>query len=192
MSETYCGNNRFEIGLRRLGTPYECLKKGIGYGLHSDLSDYNPNYDPIIPAVPTYCGMGVLPEGVQQGTPASCLRKGVGVGKRLQYQRTHTSPPQPLPRSPSQPPPRSPPQPLPRSPPQPLPRSPPQPLPRSPPQPLISLSPPLIFFLKRWWPLIVAVIVFAVLMYFKVNRVETVIITLLTFTVTLLLNITYF
>ena len=87
MADIYCGNNQFEIGPRRLGTPYECLKKGVGYGLHSDLSDYNPNYEPIIPPIPTYCGTGDVPEGVQQGTPASCLRKGVGVGKRLQYNR---------------------------------------------------------------------------------------------------------
>lgn len=99
----YCGNNRLEIGQRRVGTPYECLKKGIGYGLHSDLSNFNPEYDPIIPSN-IYCGMGNVPEDKELGTPSACLRKGVGIGKKLQYDRRHPTPrhypqpPQPSPR----------------------------------------------------------------------------------------------
>jgi hypothetical protein len=99
----YCGNNRLEIGRRRLGTPYECLKKGIGYGLHSDISAFNPQYEPIIPSN-IYCGMGDVPEDKEVGTPSACLRKGVGIGKKLQYDRGQ---------SPRQPPPQ-PPQPMPR------------------------------------------------------------------------------
>lgn len=83
----YCGNNRFEIRGRRLGTPYECLKKGIGYGLHSDLSGYNPRYEPIFETPKIYCGNGPPPDNREQGTPAACLRKGVGVGKKIQFSR---------------------------------------------------------------------------------------------------------
>lgn len=82
----YCGNNLYEVGNRRIGTPYECLKKGIGQGLNSDLADFNPNYQPII-ADNTYCGTGTPPPGKQMGTSTSCLRKGVGIGKKLQYDR---------------------------------------------------------------------------------------------------------
>lgn len=84
--EIYCGNNLYEVGNRRIGTPYECLKKGVGQGLNSDLTGFNPNYQAII-ADNTYCGTGAPPAGKQMGTPTSCLRKGVGIGKKLQYER---------------------------------------------------------------------------------------------------------
>lgn len=92
--EIYCGNNQFELGPgKRLGTPHECLKKGVGQGLHSDLSRFNPNYQAIIPDN-SYCGSGVVPQGKTLGTPASCLRKGVGLGMKLQFERqlVNTSP----------------------------------------------------------------------------------------------------
>jgi hypothetical protein len=84
--QIYCGNNLYELGNRRIGTPYECLKKGVGKGLHSDLTGFNPNYQAII-ADSTYCGTGTPPQGKQMGTPTSCLRKGVGIGKKLQHDR---------------------------------------------------------------------------------------------------------
>jgi hypothetical protein len=84
--QIYCGNNLYEVGNRRIGTPYECLRRGIGQGLKSDLTDFNPNYQAII-ADNTYCGTGAPPAGKQMGTPTSCLRKGVGIGKKLQYDR---------------------------------------------------------------------------------------------------------
>ena len=86
MNQIYCGNNLFEIGNKRLGTPYECLKKGIGYGLRSDLTGFNPNYQPII-VVDKWCGAAAPPPGQRLGTPTECLRKGIGVGKRLQFFR---------------------------------------------------------------------------------------------------------
>jgi hypothetical protein len=94
MSNIYCGNNLFELQTsgRRVGTSYECLKKGIGYGLHMDLSDFNPNYRAII-ADNTYCGNGTPPPGKITGTPTSCLRKGIGIGKKLQYDRRGIIPP---------------------------------------------------------------------------------------------------
>lgn len=84
--QIYCGNNLYEVGNRRIGTPYECLKKGVGQGLHSDLTGFNPNYQAIV-ADNTYCGTGAPPAGKQMGTPTSCLRKGVGIGKKLQHER---------------------------------------------------------------------------------------------------------
>lgn len=84
--QIYCGNNLYEVGNRRIGTPYECLRRGIGQGLNSDLTGFNPNYQAII-ADNTYCGTGTPPAGKQMGTPTSCLRKGVGIGKKLQYDR---------------------------------------------------------------------------------------------------------
>lgn len=84
--QIYCGNNLYEVGNRRIGTPYECLRKGIGQGLNSDLTGFNLNYQAII-ADNTYCGTGAPPAGKQMGTPTSCLRKGVGIGKKLQYDR---------------------------------------------------------------------------------------------------------
>jgi len=84
--QIYCGNNLYEVGNRRIGTPYECLKRGIGQGLNSDMTGFNPNYQAII-ADNTYCGTGTPPVGKQMGTPTSCLRKGVGIGKKLQYDR---------------------------------------------------------------------------------------------------------
>lgn len=84
--QIYCGNNLYEVGNRRIGTPYECLKKGVGQGLNSDLTGFNPNYQAII-ADNMYCGTGAPPAGKQMGTPTACLRKGVGIGKKLQYER---------------------------------------------------------------------------------------------------------
>jgi hypothetical protein len=86
-SKIYCGNNAYEIGDRRLGTPYECLRKGIGKGLHLDLKDYNPNYK-AIDETNTYCGTKqTLPSGKVLGTRTECLRKGIGIGKKLHYEK---------------------------------------------------------------------------------------------------------
>jgi hypothetical protein len=93
--QIYCGNNLYELGNRRIGSPYQCLKKGIGRGLHLDLTDFNPNYSPIIPDN-TYCGNNNPPPGKVIGTPASCLRKGIGIGKKMQYDQRGIMPP-PLP-----------------------------------------------------------------------------------------------
>ena len=84
--QIYCGNNLYDLGNKRIGTPYECLRKGIGKGLNSDLTGFNPNYQAIIPDN-TYCGTGRPPAGKRRGTPTSCLRKGLGIGKKLQYER---------------------------------------------------------------------------------------------------------
>lgn len=90
--QIYCGNNLYELGGSRLGSPYECLKKGIGRGLHLDLIDFNPNYRPII-ADNIYCGKNNPPIGKILGSPTACLRKGVGIGKKIQYDRRGLIPP---------------------------------------------------------------------------------------------------
>jgi hypothetical protein len=83
----YCGNNAYDIGDRRLGTLYECLKMGIGKGLHSDLKGYNPNYK-AIDETNTYCGTKQEPpSGKVFGTRTDCLRKGIGIGKKLLYEK---------------------------------------------------------------------------------------------------------
>jgi hypothetical protein len=84
----YCGNNQFELNRgKRLGTPYECLKQGVGIGLHSSLKGYNPQYAPIHQNT-DYCGTAQIPPvGRTMGTPTRCLMKGIGVGKKLQYER---------------------------------------------------------------------------------------------------------
>jgi hypothetical protein len=82
--DMYCGNNYYEAIGKYLGTPYECLKKGVGAGLVGDLSNFNPNYRAIIPN-DKYCGMTNVPQGMIQGTRTECLSKGYGIGLKKQY-----------------------------------------------------------------------------------------------------------
>lgn len=82
----YCGNNYFAMGNTPLGTPYECMKRGVGAGLHGDLTNFSPRYQPIFPNN-KYCGRGTPPLGKVQGRPHECLSKGYGVGLKLQYER---------------------------------------------------------------------------------------------------------
>jgi len=91
----YCGNNlRSPLlipngGDCRLGTSYECLKKGIGYGIYSPIDLEFINYEPIDPPENIYCGDKTpLPEQYERfGRRGNCLRKGVGIGKRIRLQR---------------------------------------------------------------------------------------------------------
>lgn len=94
MSQIYCGNNQHDLGpQKRLGSLYECLRKGIGRGLSADISNFNPLYTPIIPNN-DYCGTDPIPPpGKVLGTPTSCLRKGVGIGMKMQFDRNWTYPP---------------------------------------------------------------------------------------------------
>lgn len=87
----YCGNNYFEKGNRPLGTPYECMKKGIGAGLRGDLSNFSPNYRPIFPN-DKFCGIGKTPANMVRGKPHECLSKGYGIGLKLQYDRRRSEP----------------------------------------------------------------------------------------------------
>lgn len=84
--ETYCGNNAYELENKRLGSRYECFRKGVGVGLN--LPIVPERYEPI-DRYRVYCGNERrLPEGYNvMGTRADCLRKGVGVGKRMAAER---------------------------------------------------------------------------------------------------------
>lgn len=86
---TYCGNNKFELqsGDKVLGTPYQCLRKGIGAGLNAPSSGTN-EYEPIDPPAPTFCGTSQPPDGKVMGTRGTCFRKGFGVGQRIKVERS--------------------------------------------------------------------------------------------------------
>jgi len=85
----YCGNNRNDPkitgGTHTIGNNYECLRKGIGVGLHMP---YDPAYT--LPHAPIdsrkyYCGTALaLPAAggyFSTGSPSICFRSGIGVGK---------------------------------------------------------------------------------------------------------------
>lgn len=81
----YCGNNYYKLEGKRLGSRYDCFRKGIGVGLNLRNIEYEP-YEPI-DRWAVWCGKGRMPRGYNHvGTRSECLRKGVGVGKRLQFQ----------------------------------------------------------------------------------------------------------
>lgn len=86
---TYCGNNRRHPDLvnktRRKGTRYECLRKGIGVGLHSPVDpSYAGPYKPI-DKTRIYCGNQKKHSDAYArfGSITDCMRKGVGIGKML-------------------------------------------------------------------------------------------------------------
>ena len=91
----YCGNNALSPfliqngGNKILGTNYECLKTGIGYGIHAPLDMDFINYIAIDQPDNIYCGDKTpLPDKYDAfGKRSSCLRKGVGQGKRIALQR---------------------------------------------------------------------------------------------------------
>ena len=85
----YCGNNRNDPkitgGTHTIGSNYQCLRKGIGTGLHMP---YDPSYT--LPHAPIdgrkyYCGNQVPPPAgrgyFSTGSPSICFRTGVGVGR---------------------------------------------------------------------------------------------------------------
>lgn len=85
--KTYCGNNNNYNGLlratHRLGSNYECLRKGIGAGSRLPYDqEYSENYDPV-DTRKFYCGNSpeVPPEYFAVGSPSKCLAVGIGIGK---------------------------------------------------------------------------------------------------------------
>ena len=84
----YCGNNannRSVVrGERVIGTRFDCMRKGVGQGLHMPYdSTYLDDYLPI-DNTRSYCGTEEkLPEGYDRfGNLHECFVKGVGVGRR--------------------------------------------------------------------------------------------------------------
>jgi hypothetical protein len=108
MSLFTCTNNRnhpdLVVGLKRIGTRYECLKRGIGLGRNLPFDpSYAVDYDPI-DRTRTYCGLqNRKPMGYNRmGSPSSCLRTGVGIGRRMRaLQGRRAAPRRPSPRRPS-------------------------------------------------------------------------------------------
>ena len=87
----YCGNNLYELNKNnfKLGTRYECLKKGIGKGLSLPVDPkYKGKYKPIIPNN-IYCGdkLRSPDKNKRLGTPSGCLQKGIGIGKKLKAKK---------------------------------------------------------------------------------------------------------
>jgi hypothetical protein len=96
----YCGNNGNSPllvangGNRTIGTRHDCLRQGIGVGLHmpldpSYLNPYNP-----INNTRYYCGNGALPAGYDaNGTLNMCHGIGIGVGRRKRAEAPLAGPP---------------------------------------------------------------------------------------------------
>lgn len=93
--EIYCGNNsrskEIKDGTSRPGTRYECLRKGIGRGLHMK-GNFDDEYDKIDKRK-IYCGNEQkLPDGYDYlGNAPLCLQIGIGIGK-LQRNKIYTGP----------------------------------------------------------------------------------------------------
>jgi hypothetical protein len=118
MAQTYCGNNAQNPDLLAgnvvLGTPYGCMRKGIGRGLHMP---YDPSFAGAYVPIDQrryYCGkQPVAPAGYAGiGSLSQCIQKGVGIGKRQRAEQGST-PPQQTPTPPQQTPTPSPPTPTP-------------------------------------------------------------------------------
>lgn len=87
----YCGNNLYELNKNniKLGTRYECLKKGIGKGLSLPVDPkYKGKYKAIIENK-IYCGdkLRSPDKSKKLGTPSGCLQKGIGIGKKLKAKK---------------------------------------------------------------------------------------------------------
>ena len=89
----YCGNNKNSKAVKdgkKIGTRYECLKKGIGVGLHLPLDlEYLNEYIPI-DSRKIYCGKSPrLPEGYDLlGNSHMCYTKGIGVGRTMKAKKS--------------------------------------------------------------------------------------------------------
>jgi hypothetical protein len=101
MNNIYCGNNALHPDLlngnKRMGTRYECMKKGIGTGLNLPYDeDFNNPYV-AIDDTKIFCGdKNILPEGYDRfGNCPQCLQKGVGIGKKIKAERGNIIPSDP-------------------------------------------------------------------------------------------------
>ena len=89
MAQTYCGNNLnfpgLTAGTHIIGTNYQCLRKGMGVGLHLPYDvAYGGGHAPV-DARRFYCGNAPVPPAAggyfAVGSPSKCLQIGIGVGK---------------------------------------------------------------------------------------------------------------
>jgi hypothetical protein len=99
----YCGNNaldpRLLDGTYIIGRRYDCLRKGVGIGLHMPLDPaFSMPYAQIVPDK-IYCGNAdVCPDEYDRlGTLHGCVQKGVGVGRSIIAKRAGGAPPPPPP-----------------------------------------------------------------------------------------------
>ena len=96
-SPIYCGNNSLDPhvqnGRSRIGTRYECLKKGFGRGVHEPVNKaFDRPYSPI-DVRKFYCGNdNVLPDEYHDfGTLHGCFMTGYGAGKKSRASREKKS-----------------------------------------------------------------------------------------------------
>lgn len=91
-SSIYCGNNSIATpllnGTARIGTNYECLRKGIGKGRSLP---YDVSFN--VPRIPIdsrrfYCGekRDMPTRYFARGSPSKCLAVGIGIGKSQRLQ----------------------------------------------------------------------------------------------------------
>lgn len=91
MVKIYCGTQeQLPPEYTAKGTRYQCLRKGVGVGLHlprERIDALKEGGDKNKPK--TYCGNSQVlpPDYVSFATPYACLRKGVGVGMWTQKRR---------------------------------------------------------------------------------------------------------
>jgi hypothetical protein len=97
MSNIYCGNNAKSTdilsGNKVIGTRYNCMRKGIGKGLHLPVdNNYLGDYEPI-DTRKIYCGNAEnLPDGYDlMGSLPQCLQKGIGIGKKQKAENGNQS-----------------------------------------------------------------------------------------------------
>ena len=90
--EIYCGNNARDEGLvnrsKKIGSRYECLRKGVGKGLKEPILSYTEEYEPI-DKTRIFCGNGdILPQNKDRlGKRDECMRIGFAVGQKQKYRR---------------------------------------------------------------------------------------------------------
>ena len=88
----YCGNNKLSkdllSGIKKLGTRYDCLRRGFGAGYNSkkNVDSYGDNYEPLTEDK-FYCGKQKLLSNSYSrfGTLADCFRRGYGLGLKKKF-----------------------------------------------------------------------------------------------------------
>lgn len=89
--KSFCGLGPLPDSQTRYGSPYECLRKGVGVGIHSQREFREGVYVP--PAERVFCGTKEdLPfDYTRFGNRYECLKKGVGAGMVVRNKRRNGS-----------------------------------------------------------------------------------------------------